>query len=215
MWTKALLVGIALGAAGCRETIVVLDADGGVVSGDMRCAASDLAASPPPCKAARGLSGEPIICVDFNQITMVPDAQKLPGWTFSCNGSFSWTTVGGTLQVADFGNFNRDCTVTLPVINLSDGKYSRITLSLVQRIDLSYPEQNAELFLNTSSQIQRQMWLLSGKKDVPKQQTTITLDKADLPTTLPQWLLRLSSSTTSGGSRLGWQIESIAVLGQH
>lgn len=132
MWTNALLLGITLGAAGCRETIVVLDADGGIISGDMRCVSPDLAAASPPCKAARGLTGDPVICVDFDQITMVPDPQKLPGWTFSCNGPFSWTTASGALQVADFGNFNRDCTATLPMINLTESdkqKYKRITLS--------------------------------------------------------------------------------------
>lgn len=218
MWTKTTLLAISLVAAGCREEFYIVDADGGGPVSDIRCSTPDLAPPAARCKAAAGLTGDAIACVDFSQISMVPDAQKLPGWMFTCNGSDSWTTTGGALQVANFSMFKSDCTVTLPATNLNEAdkqKYSRITLSLVHRIDLNDPEQKAEVYLNNTSQVPRQMYVVSGKKDVPKQQTTITLDKADLPgnvNNMPQWLLKLSSTLQVG--RMGWQIESIAVMGQ-
>jgi hypothetical protein len=168
------------------------------------------------CKAAQGLAGDSLLCVDFSQISMVPDTQKLPGWDFSCAGGASWTTTGGALQVSNFSTFKDECTARLPALNLNDAdkqKYKTLTLALVHRIDLNDPEQQAEIFLNTSM-VTRRMYQTAGKKDVPRQRTILEINKADLPAALnntPQWLLKVSSSLQVG--RAGWQIESLAVLG--
>ena len=169
-------------------------------------------AAVPKCPAAKGLSGDNLLCVDFAQ---VQNLSSLSGWDFTCTGGASWTTMGGMLQVLNFMMFNKDCTATLPPINLSDpdkSKYKSLTLSLVHRIELSDPEQTAQIFLNNSSDQQRQMYFATGKKVPTRQTTTITLEKADLPTLInntPQWVLKISSTATF--SRAGWQIESIAV----
>ena len=175
----------------------------------------DLTPSPPPCAAAKGLAGDNLVCADFNQIPSLPDAQRLPGWNFVCLGGASWTTSGGMLQINNFGSFNDDCTVKLPALSLSDpdkAKYKSFSLSLIHRIDLSDPEQRAEIYLSSSTAL-RQMYLASGKKDVPRQRTILELDKADLPAMLTsiQWQLKISSALTV--PRQGWQIESIAVNG--
>ena len=175
----------------------------------------DLTPSPPPCAAAKGLAGDNLVCADFNQIPSLPDAQRLPGWNFVCLGGASWTTSGGMLQINNFGSFNDDCTVKLPALSLSDpdkAKYKSFSLSLIHRIDLSDPEQRAEIYLSSSTAL-RQMYLASGKKDVSRQRTILELDKADLPALLTsiQWQLKISSALTV--PRQGWQIESIAVNG--
>lgn len=179
----------------------------------------DLTPSPPPCAAAKGLAGDNLVCADFNQIPSLPDAQRLPGWAFSCtdNVNYAWTTSGGMLQINNFGSFNDDCTVKLPALSLSDpdkAKYKSFSLSLIHRIDLSDPEQRAEIYLSSSAAL-RQMYLASGKKDVSRQRTILELDKADLPAMLTsiQWQLKISSPAASGALRQGWQIESIAVNG--
>lgn len=214
---KCLLLALGLSAlAACDEWLPVND--GGSSPTDQKCPAlPDLTSSVAKCAAAKGLSGDPLLCVDFSQISMVPDAQKLPGWNFSCNGGFSWTSTGGALQVSNFGMFNEDCTVTLPSFNLNDPdklKYKTLTLALVHRIDLNDPEQKAQIFLNDPGDQTRLMYFATGKKNPSRQITTITLDRAELPPMVnnsPQWRLKLNSSLQVG--RMGWQIESIAVLG--
>ena len=176
----------------------------------------DLTPSPPPCAAAKGLAGDNLVCADFNQIPSVPDAQRLPGWDFICPNGVSWTTSGGMLQINNFGSFKDDCTVKLPSLSLSDpdkAKYKSFSLSLIHRIDLNDPEQKAFIFLTDSSDQTRLLYFATGKKIPARQQTTISLDRADLPALLTsiQWQLRITSNGNWG--RQGWQIESIAVNG--
>ena len=176
----------------------------------------DLTPSPPPCAAAKGLAGDNLVCADFNQIPSLPDAQRLPGWNFVCLGGASWTTSGGMLQINNFGSFSKECSATLPSLSLSDpdkAKYKSFSLSLIHRIDLNDPEQKAFIFLTDSSDQTRLLYFATGKKLPARQQTTITLDRADLPAMLTsiQWQLKISSALTV--PRQGWQIESIAVNG--
>jgi len=208
----------------CR--FVLLSLLSGAACLDMPAATPDAVNCPPPpdlaqplpkCAAAKGLAGDNLVCADFNQIPSLPDAQRLPGWNFVCLGGASWTTSGGMLQINNFGSFNDDCTVKLPGLSLSDpdkAKYKSFSLSLIHRIDLSDPEQRAEIYLSSSAAL-RQMYLASGKKDVSRQRTILELDKADLPAMLTsiQWQLKISSPAASGALRQGWQIESIAVNG--
>jgi hypothetical protein len=170
---------------------------------------------PPKCAAAAGLAGDNLLCVDFKDVQTLG---SLTGWTFSCVGGSSWGTMDGLLQVNNFGMFMDECTAKLPTTNLNDAdkqKYKALTLSLIHRIDLNDPEQKAQIFLNDSNDTTRLMYFATGKKNPSRQQTTITLDKADLPAMInnaPQWQFKLSSTLKVG--RQGWQIESIAVNGK-
>ena len=209
----------------CRFVLVSLLS--GAACLDMPAANPDAVSCPPPpdlsqplpkCAAAKGLAGDNLVCADFNQIPSLPDAQRLPGWAFSCtdNVNYAWTTSGGMLQINNFGSFNDDCTVKLPSLSLSDpdkAKYKSFSLSLIHRIDLNDPEQKAFIYLTDSSDQTRLLYFATGKKIPTRQQTTITLDRADLPAMLTsiQWQLKISSALTV--PRQGWQIESIAVNG--
>lgn len=125
-----------------------------------------------------------------------------------------WQIVNSLLQVQNFSSFaNGTCGFTTqPITAAQIQKYKRLTLSVQQRIDLSDPEQKAQLFLDDATDPQNLMWQLTGKKNVARQQTTFTIDMADLPVSLKsgfKWVFQLNSKLAVG--RNGWQIESIAV----
>ena len=212
-----ILVGM-LSLVGCDSQIVqrMTVTDGGSFYADLQCPAIDMVPTPvtPKCAAAKGLSGDNLLCVDFAKVQML---SSLSDWTFSCVGGSAWTTTDGMLQVSNFATFKDECTAKLPAINLNDAdktKYKSLTLSVLHRIDLSDPEQKAQIFLNDSSDQTRLTYFATGKKNPSRQTTAISLDKTDLPAMInnaPQWLLKLSSSLQVG--RQGWQIESIAVMG--
>ena len=207
----------------CRFVLVSLLS--GAACLDMPAANPDAVSCPPPpdlaqplpkCAAAKGLAGDNLVCADFNQVPSLPDAQRLPGWNFVCLGGASWTTSGGMLQINNFGSFNDDCTVKLPSLSLSDpdkAKYKSFSLSLIHRIDLNDPEQKAFIYLTDSSDQTRLLYFATGKKIPTRQQTTITLDRADLPALLTSILWRLRITSNGNWGRQGWQIESIAVNG--
>ncbi|HNN94756.1 MAG TPA: hypothetical protein PKI03_20910 [Pseudomonadota bacterium] len=181
----------------------------------------DLATPAAKCAAAKGLSGDNLLCVDFKDIQATSNAElntALPGWEFYCfPQTFTWTTSGGLLQVGNFATFNSECTVYLPPISLNDPDkqaYKSVMLSLVHRVDLVEPEQNARIFLNESFDQTRLMYLATGKRNPPRQMTTITLEVSELPARInntPKWILKLSAEAMGG--RQGWQIDSIAVQG--
>ena len=208
----------------CRFVLVSLLS--GAACLDMPAANPDAVSCPPPpdlaqplpkCAAAKGLAGDNLICADFNQIPSVPDAQRLPGWDFYCLSSDSWGVINGMLQMNNFAMFRGNCQIRLPAINLADAdksKYKSLTLSLIHHIDLFEPEQRALVYLNSTDDQTLLMYSATGKKLPNKQQTTITIDTADLPALIhntPQWRLMLAAS--GNGGRQGWQIESIAVNG--
>ena len=173
----------------------------------------DMATPAPKCAAARGLAGDNLLCVDFKDVQQLT---SLTGWNFFCTNS-NWTSSGGFLQVNNFGLFQGECTAQLPAINLNDVdklKYRSIALSLVHRIDLVDTDQIAGLYLNSTVDQTRLIYYATGKKNPTRQHTSIEVDKSDLPASInstPQWLLKISATTTS--SRPGWQIESIAING--
>jgi hypothetical protein len=175
---------------------------------------ADMATPAPKCAAARGLGGDNLLCVDFKDVQM---PSSLAGWDFTCTGGTFWTATSRLLEVNNFGSFNKDCTATLPAINLNDAdkqKYKSLMLSVMHRIDLNETAQTAEIYLNSST-TPRRMWQLTGRKDVARQRTVVEVDKADLPALVnngPQWVLKIASSAAGGGFT-GWQIESIAING--
>ena len=176
----------------------------------------DLATPASKCAAAKGLAGDNLLCVDFKDVQALT---SLSGWDFSCTGGASWGSTGGILQVNNFGTFDKECTATLPKLNLNDAdkqKYKSLTLSLVQRIELNDPDQRAQVFLNDTNDASRQMYFATGRKKPSKQVTTVTLERQDLPVMVnnaPQWILRVSSTVGAGAAFAGWQIESIAING--
>lgn len=213
MRTQITIAAFVCLMSGCEQWVPLFDL--GATGGDLGCPSSpDLATPAAKCAAAKGLSGDNLLCVDFKD---VQNLTSLTGWNFSCLGPFTWTSTGGALQVNNFGTFNDDCTARLPSINLNDADkraYKSLTLSLVHRIDLNDPEQKAQIFLNDTSDQTRLMYFATGKKNPSRQRTIVELDQADLPAMLnnaPQWILKLNSSVMV--SRQGWQIESIAIQG--
>lgn len=132
-------------------------------------------------------------------------------------GGGCWEIAGGVLQVKNFKMLTGDCGLFLPPINLNDAKYSKyqsLTLSLRQRVDVDPGSmQQAGIFLDTAD-LAHQLNTTTDR-NLP-QQFVLTLDKTDLPAMNPggyRYLLRLHAPATAGGTRQGWQISSVAVLG--
>lgn len=183
------------------------------------CVQPDMAAASATCPASRGLGGESLLCVDFASAQTTLAALTAQGWDFTtaANNCPGWEIASGVLQVINFSSFsNGSCGLSMPATSASQiQQYKRLTLSLQQRIDLNDPEQQARIYLNSDSDVQNELWRQTGKKNVPRQQTTLTVDVADLPAQLRssgfKWLFRLTSMIQVG--RQGWQIESIAIHG--
>jgi hypothetical protein len=217
MLKKSMLraTAVAVMLCGCEQARMSSEGvDGGP---EMTCPSPpDLATPASKCAAAKGLAGDNLLCVDFKDVQALT---SLSGWDFVCSGGASWVSRGGSLQVNNFGSFDKECIATLPKVNLSDAdkqQYQSLTLSLVQRIDLADQLQNVRVFLNDSGDQTRLMYFATGQKKPSKQVTTITLDKQDLPAMVnnaPQWVLRLYSTVATAGGFVGWQIESIAING--
>lgn len=183
--------------------------------------------TPPPdqamptatakCAAAKGLSGDNLLCVDFDKVTALTDP-ALAGWNFNastpCPG---WQISNGALQVQNFGSFMGNCGLTLPPIDLKQAdkqKYQRVTLALVHRVDMSDPDQNAQVFLDLDLAT-RLIHQSTAKPGIPTlTTTTLTVAKPDLPMALNSvYKFFLKASSGAAGGRQGWQIQSIAVNG--
>jgi hypothetical protein len=197
-----------------------------MLSPDMRGCLSlpDLAPPQAQCAAASGLTGDNLVCVDFSlipdQSLGSPPPSQLTGWDFVSNcGSMNWEIAGGQLQITNFGGFKSTCGLTLPQIDLKQAKYSRynsITLSLQQIVDLdpgtSTPNQYAEVYLGTANPA---LLVTQMTNTVIGQQMTVTINKQNLPVVLSnvyQWLLQVSS-VQGNNTKNGWQISSVAVMG--
>ena len=178
----------------------------------------DLAPPAPPCAAAKGLSGDALLCVDFNKLSGLTD-QALMGWDFKTNCGAGWEINGGKLQVKNFGSFVGTCSFSMPLTDLSSStnqKYQSVTLAVWQRVDVdqnALPPQTAKLILGQDLAL-REFTTLTGKN--PRQQNQYTLMRSDLAAvpgvgTNFQPLFKLSSGAVYAG--IGWQIESIAVMG--
>ena len=194
---------------------------------DLGTSLPDLAMPPPAkCAAAKGLTGDAIICVDFSstadQILGSSLPQVLNGWTFGKDAMNNdcWQIAGGKLQVKNFGTFVGTCSFTMPLTDLAaaaNQKYQSVTLAVVQRVDLNasaLPPQSAKSMLGLDDPSR----LLTTTTDkTPRQQQVYTLTRSDLAGvpgvgTNFQPLFKLSSAAVAPGNT-GWQIESIAVMG--
>jgi len=202
---------------GCHNLMLEpLDDAGTCNAADMDKPVQDMAPPAPKCAAAKGLAGDNLLCVDFDKVTQLTDS-ALAGWKFDastpCPG---WQISGGYLQVQSFGTFMGNCGLTLPPIDFKvapNTSYQRATIALVHKVDISDPEQQAQIFLDLDSPT-RLIHQTTSRPGVPTLTTTaLTVNKADLPGALMsvyKFFLKASSLNALGG-RQGWQIQSIAV----
>ena len=154
--------------------------------------------------------------MDFNKLSGLTD-QALMGWDFKTNCGAGWEINGGKLQIQSFGQFDKTCGFLMPLIDLNQTqykKYNAITISIIQRVDINNPQHIALGGLG-SAMADRTFWTATGKSE--RQQLTVTLPKTD-PVPMKaggmyQFLFQLSSTVMAGGTAQGWQIESIAVMG--
>ncbi len=188
---------------------------------DLGTSLPDLAMPPPAkCAAAKGLTGDALICVDFPAIPGQSLGSTLPpslaGWTFGKDAMNNdcWQIASGKLQVKNFGAFVGTCSFTMPLTDLAspaNQKYQSVTLAVVQTIDLNPAKQGASAYLGVRLPSQ-QIWYTTGTN--PKTVTSLQIAKAALPnggTSSYQPLFELTSGLAGGAT--GWQIESIAVMG--
>ena len=177
-------------------------------------AVPDLATPLFKCAAAKGLAGDTLLCVDFSKVNGLTD-QLLNGWDFTTAGTCpGWEIASGKLQVKNFGSFVGTCSITMPLTDLAaaaNQKYQSVTLAVVQTIDLNPAKQGASAYLGVRLPSQ-QIWYTTGTN--PKTVTSLQIAKAALPnggTSSYQPLFELTSGLAGGAT--GWQIESIAVMG--
>lgn len=150
--------------------------------------------------------------------------QQLPGWSFGKDtlNNDCWEVKSGKLQIKNFGTFSGTCTLTLPSIDLTQTQYSQyssVTLAVRHTIDLDLgtgamaPNQLAQVYLSTATPTHL-VTETSGSQPF-EQQLTLTIDKQKLAPaglgSVYKWLLQVSSGTSM--NKNGWQISSIAVLG--
>lgn len=204
---------------GCHDELVLIS-DGGAGDG-LKCPGSpDLASPGAKCAAAKGLTGDNLLCVDFaslpDQTLTTPLPQSLARWDFTSMGGNCWEIKDSKLQVKDFGNFMSACAFLMPAVSSVDyDKYQIFTLSVVHTVDLNKQQlkQSAAIYLGLVSDIQ-QLWLGTGTN--PRQTTVISVTKSALPnggSGIYRALFQLVANVTAGTGYQGWQIESIALNG--
>ncbi len=175
----------------------------------------DLTVSPPKCAAAKGLAGDNLLCVDFSKVNGLTDP-LLNGWDFTTAGTCpGWEIASGKLQVKNFGAFVGTCSFTMPLTDLAaaaNQKYQSVTLAVVQRVDLNPVSQKAQMMLGLDDPTTRLIDETRGTQ--PTQQRVYAVQKVALPNgggAAYQPLFKLTSGALYAG--VGWQIESIAVMG--
>lgn len=202
------------GFAGCADhdlRIVYGDGSTGCGPGDFSVP-HDMSTAPA-CAAAKGLSGVPIICTDFPTAQTLVDLKGV-GWDFTSQCAAGWTVSNSNLQVNSFSTFASSCIFTTRPLTPSEyQKYSSFTLSVVQTVDLNDQQQSAQIFVGLDVP-KRQVAASTGTN--PRQRNIYEIVKTALPNggnNNYQPLFKISSGAAAGGLNQGWQIESIAVLG--
>jgi hypothetical protein len=222
MWIRLIILTSLCSWAGCLSIESITPE---VVNNPDGSTQQDMVSPPPKCTApaANGLTGDNLVCVNFSSISdqvlgSQPLPQQLNGWSFN-NPPNCWQVASGQLQIMNFGGFGSTCGLTLPPIDLKqsqDSQYNSITLSLVQTVDLdpgtSTPNQYAEVYLGTANPASLVTQMTNTSIE---QQMTVTINKQKLPAALNnvyQWLLQVSSFQANN-TKKGWQISSVAVMG--
>lgn len=178
---------------------------------------ADLAPKSPKCDAAKGLAGANLFCVDFSsipeQVLTTPPPAQLPGWNFEKFDKNCWQVLGGKLQVQMFSAFASTCGFLMPGVSPGDyQKYNSFTLSVVQTVDLNAQKQTSWIYLG-SDLVNQQVVTTTGTN--PRQRNITEFARTALPnggSGSYQPLFKITSTAPQGGYQ-GWQIESIAVMG--
>lgn len=208
-----------LGLGGCRENDLIVErTDAGQIVVDGQCPKpADMTSLGLNCPAASGLVGDRLICVDFSQISSLSDP-ALVGWDFMSIGGNCWTPTGGKLHVntPNFPTYMGTCGFFMrPLTSVEYGKYNSFTLSVVHTMDINdTAQQKAQVMLGQDDPQNRLIDQTTGKQ--PRKQWVHTLAKGSLPngsSNSYQPLFKLSAPLTAGGNSQGWQIESIAIIG--
>lgn len=210
--SRITMLGLGL-LIGCDERLVPNDGGGSL---DQKCPGlPDLLPMAPKCAAAKGLTGNNLLCVDFTSPQVLSDLTNT-GWNFDKFDKGCWTVSSGKLQIntANFATYMGTCGFVMSPLSASDyGKYNNFTLSVVHRVDISdAASQKLQVMLGIDDPSMRLVTQWTGKQS--RQQSTIGMGKNDLPnggTGVFQPLFKLNASLTAGGTAQGWQIESIAV----
>ena len=187
---------------------------------DLGTSLPDLAMPPPTkCAAAKGLTGDALICIDFDKVSGLTD-QALKDWNFTGNCIAGWEINSGKLQVKNFGTFVGTCSFTMPLTDLAaaaNQKYQSVTLALVQKaeintVPIANKNQTAQVFVGLAMPT---LQLSSYTGSNPRQQTTHAVTRTDLVTLRGDAAFQPMFQLTSAAAfpLQGWQIESIAVLG--
>lgn len=217
MTARRILLAGCIFWAGCLHLEDTSPDGGNCAVSDMKTTSADMSAPAAKCAAAKGLAGDNLLCVDFDKVTQLNDP-ALAGWKFDastpCPG---WQISNGALQVQNFATFVGNCGVTLPPIDFklaANQTYQRATIALVHRVDLSDPDQQAQIFIDLDSPA-RLIHQTTSRPGLPTlTTTTLTVNKADLPMGLMSvYKFFLKASALTANARQGWQIQSIAVNG--
>lgn len=202
------------GLAGCADhdlRVVYGDGSTGCLPGDFSVP-HDMSTAPV-CAAAKGLPGVPIICTDFPTAQTLVDLKGV-GWDFTSQCPAGWTVSNSSLQVNSFSTFASSCIFTTRPLTPSEyQKYSSFTLSVVQTVDLNAQKQTSWIYLG-SDLVTQQVATSTGTN--PRQRNTYEIVKNALPNggnNSYQPLFKVTSGATVGMANTGWQIESIAVIG--
>ena len=173
----------------------------------------DLAPPPAKCAAAKGLSGDSLLCADFTSPQTLTDLANA-GWKFDAAGPNCWTVNNSKLQVNNFPSFMSSCGFLLPPLSSPDfQKYNSFTLAVLHSVDLNKAQQIALIYLGNDVDV-RQVASSTGAN--PRQRNFYEIAKPALPnggTNSYQPLFKITSGVAAGGTAQGWQIESIAILG--
>lgn len=212
MLKRAFALSVGLFAAACQ--------DPSNASSQLECQLADqmphqdLPPAPAKCAAAKGLSGDVLLCVDFDNSTL--DALKNKGWDFtaSCSVNYYWLITEGKLQISDFSGFKGDCRFQLPLIDLNkDGKnFKSVTLAFVHQIQIDSSSQTAQIMLNFDEENKYLLDQTTGRQPRKFSVQTISSDDTRIVEGKFQPVYKLKSQTNHG--LLGWKIESIAILAE-
>ena len=227
---RSCLAAISLLLAACQDNNVTLDdrwpgylaesCPTYLADLKLNCPSVDLAPPAPKCAAAKGLTGDTLLCVDYsslgNQLLTATPPPELPGWKFDATNCLEIN--GGKLQVKNFGSFVGTCSFSMPLTDLSSSanlKFQSVTLAVVQRVDVNEAtskQQTTQIYLGVAVPANR-LSFASGSN--PRQTNSFAVSRTDLVTLRGdaafQPLFQLASASAFLGQ--GWQIESIAVMG--
>lgn len=205
---------------GCHDELVPISDGGGPSVDGMKCPAQpDLAAPAAKCAAAKGLSGDNLLCVDFDAVSG-PSDPKLAGWNFAAltsAGCPGWTVSNGKLQVitGSFPGFAGTCAFSMPAVNAGDyAKYTSFTLSVVQTLDISDANDQKALVYNGTDISARLLDRATSR--LPRKQLVQTIAKTVMPISgagMFQPFYKLEANLAAGGNAQGWLFESIAING--